>query len=38
MTENEIELLALDLLQGQGYEYINGVMILPICWTTFALI
>ncbi|WP_164121901.1 type I restriction endonuclease subunit R [Sphingobacterium sp. xlx-130] len=29
MTENEIELLALDLLQGQGYEYINGVDIAP---------
>ena len=29
MTENEIELLALDLLKGQGYEYINGVDITP---------
>lgn len=29
MTENQIELLALDLLQGQGYEYINGVDIAP---------
>lgn len=29
MTENEIELLALDLLQDQGYEYINGVDIAP---------
>lgn len=29
MTENEIELLALDLLKGQGYEYINGVDIAP---------
>lgn len=29
MTENEIELLALDLLQGQGYEYINGTEIAP---------
>ncbi len=29
MTEHEIELLALDLLQGQGYEYINGVDIAP---------
>lgn len=29
MTENEIELLALNLLKGQGYEYINGVDIAP---------
>ena len=29
MTENEIELLALDLLKGQGYQYINGVDIAP---------
>lgn len=29
MTENEIELLAIDLLQGQGYEYVNGVDIAP---------
>lgn len=29
MTENQIELLALDLLQDQGYEYINGVDIAP---------
>ncbi|WDF70369.1 type I restriction endonuclease subunit R [Sphingobacterium oryzagri] len=29
MTENEIELLALDLLRDQGYEYINGVDIAP---------
>ena len=29
MTENEIELLALDLLQSQGYKYVNGVDIAP---------
>ena len=29
MTENEIELLAIDLLQKQGYEYINGADIAP---------
>ena len=27
MTENEIDLYTLDLLQGQGYEYINGTEI-----------
>ena len=29
LTENEIELHALDLLQSQGYEYINGTDIAP---------
>ena len=29
MTENEIDLHTLDLLQSQGYEYINGTEIAP---------
>ena len=29
MTENQIELLALDILRNQGYEYVNGAAIAP---------